>query len=227
MKKSKKPMDRRPRIGVGEPIWRFNLGGPQMTTKAMLLAAGGLVAAYVPGGIKLGRLDLTREEITKTYMRARRDGPGLTHLLMIDQDMVFPRDLVARLAGHDLPLVAALYMYRSQGRPLPLMFNFDADGIHVVADWPAGQLVPCDATGAGAVLIANEVLDACGPPWWVLPEGSENGEDIAFFERAKAAGYQLYVDTACVCGHVEEQALSLVDYWRWREEHPGEIVYPG
>jgi hypothetical protein len=196
-----------------------------MSTKAMMLAAGGLLSGYVPGGIKLGRIDLAREAITQTYMDQAHK-LGATHLLMIDQDLLFPQDLVAQLVSHDLSLVSALYLFRDGDRPLPLMYEFAEDGIHVVADWRPGQLIPCDATGAGAVLIANEVLEKCGPPWWVVTDDPETGEDIAFFRRAKAAGYRLYVDTGCVCAHYTERPLGLMDYWKWREEHEGEIVYP-
>jgi len=207
---------------IGEPIWRYNLGRAQMSTKAMMLAAGGLLAGYVPGGIKLGRLDLTREQITKTYMEQAR-ALGGTHLLMIDQDIVFPQDLVERLVSRNLPLVSALYLYRDRERTLPLMFNFGPDGTEVVAEWWPGQLVPCDAAGAGAVLIANEVLEAFGPPWWVADD-PDSGEDIAFFKRTKAVGYQLYVDTGCVCSHYAERAVGLVDCLRWLEEHTGEVI---
>ena len=125
------------RVVIGEPIWRYNLGRAQMSTKAMMLAAGGLLAGYVPGGIKLGRLDLTREQITKTYMEQAR-ALGGTHLLMIDQDIVFPQDLVERLVSRNLPLVSALYLYRDRERPLPLIFNFGPDGTEVIAEWWPG-----------------------------------------------------------------------------------------
>ena len=52
------------------------------------------------------------------------------------------------------------------------------------------------------------------------------GHDVHFFRRAKRAGYQLHVDTGCVCGHFMEHELRIEDYYRWREEHSEEIIYP-
>ena len=87
-----------------------------------------------------------------------------THLLMIDCDMTFPENLIQRLAGHELPLVAALAVRGQWDKPVPVMHNLEEQGMTAIAEWTPGSLVPCDATGAAAVLIANEVLDAVGEP---------------------------------------------------------------
>jgi len=191
----------------------------------MILASAGLLVAYIPSGYRVGRKDLGREDITKAYMK-HREQMGLTHLMMIDQDMDFPKDLMIRLAGHGLPLVAGLYLQRNHGAPLPLMLNFEEDGVTVPAGWRPGEMRECDATGAGCVLIANEVLDAMGPPWWVC-EDDLVGEDIHFFKRAHDAGYQLVVDTSLVCGHYYEGVLRLDDFNVWCDENSDEFVEGG
>ena len=214
---------RRVAVAIGEPIHRFNLGVAQMTTKAMLLTAGPLIQAYIPAKFSLGRIDLTREMITRRYMETTRE--RCTHLLMLDCDMTFPENLVSRLASHGLPLVAALTIRGQPDKPVPVMHNLEARGMTAIAEWPEGELVPCDATGAAAVLIANEVLAAVGEPWWMMTEDGA-GHDIHFYRRAKRAGYQLYIDTGCVCGHYAERELTLKDYDRWRDAHLDEVIYP-
>ena len=210
-------------VAIGEPIHRFNLGRAQMTTKAMMGAAGGLWRAYIPAGVTLGRIDLTREKITRRYMATTR--LWCTHLLMIDCDMTFPEDLVARLLSHDLPLVAALAIRGDHEKPVPVMHNLEPQGMTAIAEWEPGALIPCDATGAAAVMIATEVLEAMGEPWWMMSEDGA-GHDIHFFRRAKRAGYQLYVDTGCVTGHFMEHELTVESYYAWRDAHPEEVIYP-
>lgn len=221
--KDKNTKIRRVAVAIGEPIFRFNLGRAQMTTKAMMLAAGGLVKAYIPAGIYLGSIDRTRESITRRYMETTRS--KCTHLLMIDQDMIYPEDLVARLVSRHLPLVAALTIRGDHTKPVPVMHDLGPQGMTAIAEWEPGQLVLCDATGGAAVLIATEVLEAMGEPWWLMNEDGA-GHDIHFFRRAKRAGYQLYVDTGCVTKHFAEFALGLEDYYAWRDAHPEEVIRP-
>lgn len=212
------------RVAVGEPVHRFNLGRAQATTKGMMLNAGGLILAYLPEGIILGRIDLTRESITKRYMQAAR--MRCTHLLMIDSDMTFPENMVARLASHNLPLVAALTVRGQRDKPVPVMHNLgDGKRFTAIAEWEPGQLVPCDATGGAAVLIATEVLEAIREPWWLMNEDG-CGHDIHFYRRAARAGYQLYVDTGCVVGHFAEFELRIEDYYTWRDAHADEVIRP-
>lgn len=211
------------KVALGEPIHRFNLGQAQMTTKVMIMKAGGLLQAYIPANFMLGRIDLSREAITQRYMAATR--MRCTHLLMIDQDMTFPENLVAQLASHNLPLVAALTVRGQRDKPVPVMHDLSDGRFTAIAEWEPGQLVPCDATGGAAVLIATEVLEAMGEPWWLMNEDG-CGHDIHFYRRAKRAGYQLYVDTGCVCGHFAEFELRIEDFYAWRDAHSGEVIRP-
>lgn len=212
------------RVAVGEVIHRFNLGRAQMSTKAMMMNAGGLIQAYIPGSFSLGRIDLSRENITKRYMATTR--LRCTHLLIIDQDMIFPENMVQRLASHGLPLVAALAIRGQRDKPVPVMHNLgDGKRFTAIAEWEPGQLVPCDATGGAAVLIATEVLEAIGEPWWMMSEDG-CGHDIHFFRRAKRAGYQLHVDTGCETKHFCEFALGVEDYYAWRDAHLELVIQP-
>lgn len=219
------PKAARTRVCLAEVVERYNLGADQVTTKAMIFASAGLLAAYIPGGYRVGRKDLGREDITVAYME-KREQLGLTHLMMIDQDMRYPPDAIIRLASHGLPLVAGLYLQRNDGMPIPLMLNFGEEGVSVPAGWSPGELIECDATGAGCVLIANEVLDAMGPPWWVC-EDALVGEDIHFFRRAKEAGFQLVIDTAVFCGHGYEDVLTLDHFNVWCGENSEELIEGG
>jgi len=65
---------------------------------------------------------------------------------------------------------------------------------------PGDALTPVDFTSTGCVLIARSVLKAIPPPWFVY-EHLIGGEDRVFFEKAKAAGFQAYLDRSVIAGH--------------------------
>ena len=187
------------------------------------MRAGSLIKAYIPSSFALGRIDLSREIVTRRYMQFSR--MACTHLFIIDQDMIYPENIIQRLANHDLPLVAALTIRGQKDKPVPVMHNLEPQGMTAIAEWEEGELVPCDTTGAAAVLIATEVLEAMGEPWWMMTE-DQAGHDIHFYRRAKRAGYQLFVDTGCETKHFCEFALGLEDFYAWRDAHPEEVIQP-
>lgn len=72
----------------------------------------------------------------------------------------------------------------------------------------AQHLVKVDAVGAGCLLIRRHVLERIDElhgadpyPWFKNHEGSRGGEDFTFCERARAAGFDIWVDFGVQCNH--------------------------
>ena len=153
-------------------------------------------------------------------------------LWMVDDDMTFDPDILDRLleAAHpqDRPMVGALCFIGGQGsRVRPTLYNFtssDGDMEHVM-DYPKDTLVKIGATGAACVLIHRSVFAAMKAKYGVLPDGRKNpypwfqegmfrpgggayGEDTAFFLKANALGFPLYVHTGIKCGHVKNYVVD-------------------
>ena len=81
-------------------------------------------------------------------------------LLMLDGDMVYPRDALEQLRSHGVPYVSGYYLQRRHSPLLPVWF-------HPGDEWPLrpfledperGRLHPLGASGWGCVLIHRDVI---------------------------------------------------------------------
>jgi len=129
-----------------------------------------------------------------------------THLLFLDTDMTFPADTIKKLIAHNKDIVSGLYFERyAPYRPM-LRKRFE-DGYSLV-DYTQGDLVECDALGAGCLLIKMEVFETLTKPYFeyrLTQTGIKEtflSEDIVFCERAREAGFKIYCDTTIRCGHL-------------------------
>ena len=120
---------------------------------------------------------------------------GVTHTLWIDSDMQFPQDMLLRFARHDEKLIGINAMMRrppylncAQAQPgMPLLITEESRGLEKV-----------HRTGFGVMWVATEVFRSISMPWFDLvyqPQLHQfRGEDYVFCEKARAAGYEVYVD---------------------------------
>ena len=212
----------KPKVALALPLWRI-MYGESVCNLVQLLMSFPFHSAHVAENF---RVDRARERMTESFL-----GTGGDYMFCLDSDMEIPSGAIDRLLSHKLPLVAGLYVSRSEAH-WPFVWNEQRDeagnfqGYQIIAEWPEGALIPCDITGAGFLLIAREVFESLGPPWWLLEEDDEAGTDIIFLRRAKAAGWQLYVDTSLQAGHFDTYKLTLKDFIDWREENKDRIVDP-
>jgi len=142
-------------------------------------------------------------------------------LLCIDSDMVWkPEDVVRLLAmSTAMDIVTAPYVAR---RDPPAFFVRVPDAGDLTCN--EHGCVAIDGTGLGFCVISRKVIEDLSaraptikfPSSKPIPElfrftvdnGEFRGEDIAFFEDAKAAGYQCWLDTTIQLGHVGRKVFS-------------------
>ncbi|MBX9583139.1 MAG: hypothetical protein K2X87_22760 [Gemmataceae bacterium] len=145
---------------------------------------------------------------------------GFDELAWVDSDVVFRPDDLDRLRSHDLPFVCGLYPKKG---PREFACAF-LPGTAAVAFGTAGGLTEVRYCGFGFVLTRREVYDTVrdrlrlptlnqrfpkplvpyfaplavtdGDGGWYL------GEDYAFCERARQAGFRVMADTAVRLWHV-------------------------
>ena len=80
------------------------------------------------------------------------------------------------------------------------MYQRMPNGHHsAVMAYPKDAVIDVDAVGFGFVLIRKPVIDALERPFTTK---TAKGEDIAFCENAKAAGFSVKVNTAAKVGHI-------------------------
>lgn len=129
---------------------------------------------------------------------------GADKLLMIDADMVFPANTLARLLNHQVDIVAGLYKrrgppYKILGTPL-----YPAEG-NIYTGLVEMRQIP-----TGCILIDMAVFKSLGRPYFRF--GAENGvivgEDIQFCEDARMAGYKLWADCDLELGHLTTTVLK-------------------
>jgi glycosyltransferase involved in cell wall biosynthesis len=129
-----------------------------------------------------------------------------THVLFLDDDMVFPPDTLTKLMVHDLDVVSAYYLMRTyphQG----LIFDFaEEDG---KAHWyevgpDETGIKEVVAAGLGCALFKLSVFEKIEPPYVRLGEIEPDGwcDDIGLFKRLREAGVKIHMDLGCPVGHI-------------------------
>ena len=119
---------------------------------------------------------------------------GATHVLFMDDDMVFPPQAVASLFGrrHDIVITN----YPKRGFPLtPTAVRVDGGPMVTVGKRGSEEAY---YGGCGLALFDAEVFRATPRPWF-LPKWDEASqgyttEDLPFYEKARAQGYRVWVD---------------------------------
>jgi hypothetical protein len=140
---------------------------------------------------------------------------GSTHVLFLDDDMVFELQTVFSLLGRDRPFVACNYPRRIAPHHFTAS-SADQTRLIETSDASTG-LEPAGGVGFGMVLLERQVFAAIPRPWF-LPTWDAVGqtyvsEDIGFCRRAIAAGYAPYVDhdASKTIGHISSRVLRYND----------------
>jgi hypothetical protein len=141
---------------------------------------------------------------------------GVTNLIMMDTDQIYPVDLIPRLLAHNLPVVGARVHRRYPPfdslmlRAVPVDENTAM--YESVDDWDEDSgLIEVDATGGGCLMFDMDIFRNMPSPWFktkVQPEGGVIGEDIGFCQDLKNAGYRIFVDPTIECGHLTTMIVN-------------------
>jgi len=137
---------------------------------------------------------------------------GAEWIFFIDDDHVFPGDLLMRLLAHEQPIVGSLYLRRNQPFS-PVAFSHQSeDGLYQSIDLtelPNEGLLKVRAVGAAGLLIRSEVFRAIEEPWFAYGRfrNWDASEDIIFCEQAQEAGFEVFVDLGAQLGHMTPTAI--------------------
>lgn len=172
-----------------------------------------------------GRLitPMAREALVKNALQG-----GYDYILMVDDDMLCPIDMLEKLYRHDVDIVAPLAFTRNEPH-LPVIYQCKKGWDPVtqkdyfmnfsVRRYPKNKLVRCDAVGFGAVLIKMSVFNGMSEPYFFSTCGT--GEDVLFCYRAfEQTGAKTFVDTSVKLGHLARPNVITEEYaeWFWREQ---------
>jgi len=140
------------------------------------------------------------------------------YLLMIDDDMVFPFDLLDKLIENKKDIIGVAYHSRGSKDKIKCV---DA-GIMSIAEISEKKYInletetdpkykdtfECYATGTGIMLIKCEILYKIPRPWFeftFFENGKcKDGEDWNFCFKAKKSGFKIWTDPKIKVGHLGE-----------------------
>ena len=129
-----------------------------------------------------------------------------THVFFIDDDICIPPDALMKLLSHDKDIVSGLYLMRNFPHA-PIAFNValnDGKCRFKFLNPEETGLIEVVNFGLGCVLIKTDVFRKMQQPWIRIGQLSVEdwNDDIDFFNRAREAGYKLYLDLDIRCGHM-------------------------
>jgi hypothetical protein len=178
--------------------------------------------------------------------KALLDDPALQWLFMVDTDMGFDPDTLAKMLAVadpvDRPVVGALcFSQREVGAdgmngmdtfPTPTIFNWmeHEDGISRMTGanhYPVNTMIRVGATGTACVLIHRSVFERIaerdGPHWFdqiKLSDGMLEGEDVSFCHRCMDLKINLWVHTGIRTTHYKHSWIGEMDFWQSRYAQP-------
>lgn len=162
----------------------------------MALVCSGLVTKFeiVPGL----PVQSARTKIAIDFMAS-----DCTHLLMIDDDMVFTTKDVVKLIEAKKEVVSGLYNRRSSNpRPIVYKHDEDAPGELVFTDYFGPELCEVTGTSLAFTLIERSVIDKLGREFR-FGQG-QIGEDMDFVLRCYKNNIKWFLEPTARIGHLYE-----------------------
>lgn len=136
---------------------------------------------------------------------------GATHILYLDDDMMFAPNTLRRLMSHKAPFVSGLGFMRKN--PFyPTIFktttkrvgNLITEKYNYILDYP-NEPFPVDGVGMFCCLVDLSIMPKLRTPWFEtlgIREDSKISEDISFSRRLWEAGVPILIDPNIKTGHI-------------------------
>lgn len=206
------------KLFIGLPAYDFKI-----SVKLAISLAEFCVKAQAHGvNVQLGNISgcsvvsRARNSIAKMFLES-----GCDHLLMVDADMTINADDIFRLLAFNntRPVVAGIGCARKKEKVYFSMLDSDEDG-NILMD--SMGLVKAKRVGTGFIMIHRKVfetLKAEHPEWEYFDHNHNDkmvaffdfhldqeegymGEDFVFCERARQAGFSIWIDPTIKLGHM-------------------------
>lgn len=179
-----------------------------------------LAALEKPAGTRVSTL--TGGSVPETLNAFIQEHMHGDFLLRIDDDHLFPPNMLTQLLSHDVDVVAPLTftrktpffwtIFREKIEPVSNGIQYTPDGVRELKGMPGWVTYDTDevppsglfevfATG-GNILVKRHVLDAIGFPWFENVTTHHLAEDLVFCDKIRAAGFKIHVDLDMPIGHL-------------------------
>jgi hypothetical protein len=133
-----------------------------------------------------------------------------THLLFLDDDMVFDADILDTMFAAEKPVVITNYLLKVED---PVFLVTDENNQNVNTTEESSGLQKVNAGGFGISLFETKVFKETPQPWfqpvWVDKAKQYTTEDVPFFYRIRKSGFSIYLD------HDASKKISHIGNKRW------------
>ena len=149
--------------------------------------------------------DRARNEIARKALRE-----GWTHVLMVDSDVVVPKDALALMLEGGPDVILGCYPRKNTVTGQSELFregrDFTDENNIPYSDIDAMEgRFEVKGGGMGCALIKTDVFRKVAPNWFDYIEygdGNVLSEDLSFCDKCRKAGITVYADQRVRCGHI-------------------------
>jgi len=133
----------------------------------------------------------------RNYITAQAIKNGCAYLFFVDDDMVFPPDILDKLLVHDKDIVGGIYNTK---------YEIQSPVIEYLNNERPTEIFKCGAIGTGCLLIKCDVFKKV-PQIWFSYEWNDNGSvkmshDWLFCYKAREYGFNVWCDPTIPVGHI-------------------------
>jgi hypothetical protein len=167
-----------------------------------------LIVLERPKGTRLAFVHGTYIQASRNDLVGQMLASDAQWLFMVDDDHVFDRRLLINLLDRHVPIVGAAAVSRKPPYYVCAYAHGTNHAMGILDFTPEMQEV--EAVGTGAILIRREVFEALESPWFEVgfdANGRNISEDIIFCQRAREAGYDIWLDATQMIGHLTGVAI--------------------
>lgn len=195
------------KLGIGLPLTDVKVHTQFFTSFTCMEKPNfSLYLPQFPGQIDQVRNGLVRQALAE----------DCTHLLMMDTDQIYPSNTLTKLLSHDVDACGVL-VHRRYPPFAPICYRGEVGRYKYVDDEEmfSGDLIPVDATGCGCILYNTKVFRDIPSPWFEIQtkqDGTPVGEDIAFCQKMRDAGFGIHIDTSIAVGHLTTMEVNRSTY---------------
>lgn len=183
---------------------------------AISLAAMKKPSNYVMIRSGIGRIDELRNQLIEG---AKQN--NCSHVLFLDTDHVHHLETIPKLLSCERSIVSGLSFMRTPPYE-PVMFKGEINNYETITEWEKDSVIEVDSVGAASLLVDMKVFENIEYPYfqfWKNPSDDPSlypviGEDVVFCNKAKEAGYKIYVDTSCTNQHLGQIEVDQ-EYWEF------------
>lgn len=136
-----------------------------------------------------------------------------SHILMLDDDMKFPPDLLDSLLSREKPIIGVNYVRKQAGNATPMTCGMDGS---VLSSKDKSGVEKVGWIGCGAVLLDLSVIRYYEKPLfemrWMPERNDFIGEDYYFCMKAHQYGTEIHIDhdVSNKCAHIGDFAYKEV-----------------